>query len=418
MLALPRLSPLRHARRRTGPCYAGRVACTQKPVLIVSASIGGGHVAAGRALEAAFGERGVTAEHVDLLDYTAVPFRRLYRQAYFELVRTAPDLVDWLGRRMDQSPTEVQTRQQRLRSRLTRLLSYELPRRIARSDPGVVIHTHFLGPEILAGRRRRNLGGPPQVEVITDFFAHSLWLQPGLQRYFVASEDVAVHLASAGVEAARVRVTGIPIDLRFGALPTPAEARASLGMAPDRDVLLVMAGGLEERVLARLLAQLTELRMSLAVVVVCGRSPGLVQVAQSIVADRTGPVVFDVRGFVDDVPLLMAAADLMVGKPGGLTSSEAVAASLPIAIVQPYPLHEEANANVLLEHGVALRIEPLSTFSHKLRGFLEDPLRRASMRDAAARLAMPGAARAIAASLCDDPVSVASTTAQGHGKDR
>jgi processive 1,2-diacylglycerol beta-glucosyltransferase len=109
-----------------------------------------------------------------------------------------------------------------------------------------------------------------------------------------------------------------------------------------------------------------------------------------------GPTSFHVVGRTDDVPRLMAAADLLVGKPGGLTCSEALAAGLPLAVVKPYPLQEEANANVLLEHGAAVRIDPLSTFSHKLRLLLEDGDRRRDMRAAALRLARPGAARSIA----------------------
>jgi len=360
-------------------------------------------VAAARALAIALAERGVSAEQVDLLTYTAAPFRRMYRQAYFDLVRTAPDLLQWLGRRMDQTPSEVQGRQKRLRARLTRLLSYELPRRISLAQPDLVVHTHFLGPEILSGRLRRHGAVPTQVVVVTDFFAHSLWLQPGVARYYVATDEVAVHLRSAGVEKGRIRVTGIPIDPRFASLPAPAAARAAMGLPADRDIVLVMAGGLEPRILTQLLAQLRALHWPLSVVVVCGRSADLLDVAHRAVEGERGPVSFDIRGASHDIPTLMAAADLLVGKPGGLTSSEALAASLPMAVVEPYPLQEEANASMLLEHGAAMRIAPLSTFSHKLLGFLQDPERRAAMRAAATRIARPDAARTVAASLCDDP---------------
>lgn len=368
-------------------------------ILIVSASIGGGHVAAARALQAAFLERGAEADHVDLLAYTAAPLRRLYRQAYFDLVRNAPDLVDWLGRRLDKTPREEKSRQQRLRARLTRMLSQELPELIAEARPDVVVHTHFLGPEILGGRARRNVPRPPQVEVITDFFAHSLWLQPGLQRYYVATEEVAVHLRAAGVDENRIRVTGIPIDLRFAALPTKLEARRLLELPADRDMLLFMASGLDPRDLTSLLDQLRELRWPLHVRLVCGRSPDLVGVAHQALEGYDGPLVFDVHGQRDDVPLLMAAADLLVGKPGGLTSSEALAAGLPLAVVQPYPLQEEANASVLLEQGAAMRIAPITTFSHKLRAFFADAGRRGAMAAAARRLGRPDAAREVAASV-------------------
>src|SRR5690606_33869342 len=99
-------------------------------------------------------ELGAEAAHVDLLEYTALPFRRLYRQAYFDLVRNAPDLVEWLGRRMDRRPSETNTVQKRLRARVNRLLAYALPATIDRFKPDVLVHTHFLGPEIVSGRMR------------------------------------------------------------------------------------------------------------------------------------------------------------------------------------------------------------------------------------------------------------------------
>src|SRR5690606_4845591 len=117
-----------------------------------------------------------------------------------------------------------------------------------------------------------------------------------------------------------------------------------------------------------------------------------------------GPVHFKVLGYVDDVPSYMAAATLAVTKPGGLTSSEALAAGLPLLLVNPYPLQQEANANALLENGAAVRVEPLSTFALKLRRLFEDPERMTTMRAASLRLARPNAANTVARSVLDELV--------------
>src|SRR5690606_5067476 len=137
----------------------------------------------------------------------------------------------------------------------------------------------------------------------------------------------------------------------------------------------------------------------LSVLVVCGRTPELLSVARAESAEASGLVDFTVVGFSTEVPLLMAAADLLVGKPGGLTTSEALAAGLPFAVVDPYPLQEEANANFLLEHGAGMRIEPLTTFGHKLKNYFANDARRAAMRANARAHARPHAADAIAAEL-------------------
>ena len=365
-------------------------------VLILSASIGGGHVAAGEALEAAFGVSGDPCLHVDLLDYTSAPFRQLYRRTYFELVRSAPDFVDWLGKRLDRSPGEVPGRARRVRARLSRLVSYQLPGVLNAYRPDLIVHTHFLPPEILSSARRPAL--PRQAVIVTDFGAHALWIQQGIERYFVAAEEVAVHLRASGVDADRVEVTGIPIDRRFTRLPERSGVREALGVSPDRDLLLLMAGGMDRRTLATLLEQLSAVRWPLTAIVVCGRSPELLDVATRASEASEGLVRIRPMGFTTEVPGLMAAADLIAGKPGGLTVSEALAAGLPFAVIQPYPLQEEANATYLLEHGAGVRIDPLTTFGHKVVRVLSDPDRRAAMRAAALRIGRPGAAATVAAS--------------------
>lgn len=380
------------------------MAISPKRILIVSASIGGGHTAAARALEGAALEHELEVKHVDMLDYTTAPFRRLYRQAYFDLVRTAPDLVDWLGRRLDRRAGEKKTRQERMRARLVRLVSYQLPRLIRHYEPDVLLHTHFLPPEILSALGNQHLA--PQALVITDVNTHSLWMQPGIRRYFVAAEEVAVHLRASGVEASRLVVSGIPIDVRFTQLPPKAEARAALGIPVDRDLLLVMAGGLDEAPLHDIVEGLKALRIPLHVFIICGRSEQLVSGVQRQLDDYQGLVHIHVLGFSREVPRYMAAADMLLGKPGGLTSSEALAAGLPFAVVQPYPIQEESNATYLLENGAGIRIEPLTVLGYKLRRFFEDAQRRQQMSQAARALAKPEAARMIIRSLLEEPLSL------------
>lgn len=369
-------------------------------MLIVSASIGGGHVAAARALSEAAHNAGLEPQHIDLLSYTAPGFRRLYRQTYFDLVRTAPDFVDWLGKRLDRRPQEQRTRQERVMARLTQLLSRNLVWQVRQRAPEVIVHTHFL-PAAIVRAERYDI---PEAVVVTDYAAHNLWLQPGIKRYFVATHEVAAHLQAVGVGGDRVCVSGIPISPRFGALEPKAVARAALGLAPERDVLLLMASGLDPLTFRSLLAWTKKLRWLLTVLVICGRSQELVGVAERELLGYSGLLSFLVLGFIEDIPRYMAAADLLVGKPGGLTTSEALAAGLPFAVVNPYPLQEEANANFLLESGVGLRLEPLTVTPYKLRRFFEDAPRRERMRRAAHALARPGAAREVIASLLEAPL--------------
>lgn len=363
-------------------------------------------MAAAKALEQACAERGLETQHVDLLDYTTPAFRRIYRQLYFDLVRSAPNLVDWLGKRLDRPLQQGASRQLRIMMRLThgltRLVSYRLPRHIRNYGPDVVVHTHFLPPQILNRLSQRLL--VPQVVVVTDFACHRLWIQANVARYFVATDEVAVHLASSGTAPQRIEVTGIPIDLRYSVLLNKDEAKAGLGLPLEREVLLLMASGLRAATLRTLITGIKALRRPLTTAVICGRSHDSVGLVKGELEGYDGLVRFSVFGFSDDIPRFMAAADLILGKPGGLTTSEALAAGLPFAVVTPYPLQEEANANYLLECGAGMRIEPLSVLELKLKGYFDNPARRVVMSRAAKAGGKPEAAREVITSLLEKPL--------------
>ena len=139
--------------------------------------------------------------------------------------------------------------------------------------------------------------------------------------------------------------------------------------------------------------------IALTVMIICGRSTELLGHIQKILANYQDSIDFRLIGFTKKLPRFMAAADILVGKLGGLTSSEALAAGLPFAIVTPYPLQEEANANFLLENGAGMRIEPLSVFGYKLERFFADQERQYRMQKAAKELARVYAANEIAKDL-------------------
>ena len=370
-------------------------------ILVLSASVGGGHVAAAEALVQAAPGLGLDVQHVDILKRLPRPLQILFRDAYFELVANLPDFVSWVGNLTDANPSEAKPRLGYGAARVSRLLLRQIPALIREVQPDLVLHTHFIAPAVLS--RKRPV--VPEAVVVTDYGAHNFWLQRGVGRYFVATDETAAHLMQSGVEQARVRVSGIPISEHFGHLPDKAAARAELGLGADRDVLLLNVSGFSRDVLVRLLESLKTFRYPLTAVVICGRSVKFLELARSLTAEHGGLVTFRLEGFTRDMPGYMAAADLLVGKPGGLTVSEALAAGLPFGVVDPYPVQEEANQRFLLENGAALAVQPLTVFDYKLRRFFEDKARREAMTHAARQIARPQAAHDILRSLLEEPLT-------------
>ncbi len=370
---------------------------TLRRVLILSASSGAGHVRAAQALEKAFGARGDCAvEHVDALDYTSKLFQKIYNEAYIALVRRTPGLMGLLYDRADRPWRHLSRR-----LALDRLNTGPMIRLLRRVQPDLCVATHFLPAEIIAWLIAKRKIRARHVIVVTDFDVHAMWLCRTVDRYCVAVDEAAEYLARLGVPREALRVTGIPIDPVFAEPKNRREARRRLGLDPDRTTLLVSAGGYGVGPIERLVADLLALGQPWQIVAVAGRAEQvrerLTVLARRAAKLRDAATRLHVVGFTDVMDEWMAAADLLVGKAGGLTVSEALARALPMAIIQPIPGQEERNADHLLERGAAIRCNNLPAAAWKIARLMDDPARLAQMGVAARAMARPHAASEIAA---------------------
>ncbi len=369
-------------------------------VLVLSASAGAGHVRAGQALERALVATGRVHEvrHVDVLQYTSKLFRRVYAQAYLDLVNRAPEVLGWLYDYFDEPG-----RHERLRLALNKLNTTRFVRLLERERPDWAVSTHFLPAEIIAWLRSKGRLVTRQAIVVTDFDIQAIWLTHHVDRYFVALDETRVHLERLAVPPDAITVSGIPIDPVFEEPKAARAMRAKHGLAPELTTILVSAGGFGVGPVETLVRTLLELQHPAQLVVICGRSEDLKRRLDKLAGARPPKLnpALRVVGYTTEMDEYMAAADLLVGKPGGLTSSEALARGLALVIVRPIPGQEERNADHLLEAGAAIRCNNLPALAWKIDRLLNDPRRLGTMRENARRLARPDAARDIAAALVE-----------------
>ncbi len=352
--------------------------------MVLSAEAGAGHVRSAEALVSAFDAKGIRARHVEVLKYTNAIFRRLYADLYVELVNRQPQLLGYLYHAMDRP-----WRYQKRRLALDRLNTRPLVKLVQQEQPAVAVCTHFLPAEILMHLRRHRLLQVPVGVVVTDFDAHAMWLYRGVDWYFVAREETRVFLAALGIPADTIHVTGIPIDPRFAVARPKRETRIAMGLDPDRTTLLVSAGGFGMGPIESLVRALDEVEHSIQSVVICGRNAALERRLKGL---RDGRHPRRVVGYTTEMDSWMAAADLLVGKAGGLTSSEALARGLVLVIVNPIPGQEERNSDYFLEEGAAIRCNNLPALAYKIDTLLGDSARLVRMKEAVARIARANAA--------------------------
>jgi len=367
-------------------------------VLLLSATSGAGHVRAAQAIEKAFNhtkERtGSIGEirHLDTLEFTTKIFRHLYSKAYIDVVNKMPGVTGWFYDKLDK-PWESERR----RLALDKLNTRPFVKMLREYQPDMIVCTHFLPAEIVSWLRAKRRINSPQVIVVTDFDVHAMWLCHHYEQYFVAIDEARAYLEVLSMPHNKITVSGIPVDPIFAKPKDKREMRLKHDLAPDTKTILVSAGGFGVGAVEQLISSLSSLEHSAQVVAICGRNEELRKRLSELARKKKaiGRVALKPIGYTTEMDEFMAAADLMVGKAGGLTVSEALVKGLALVIANPIPGQEERNSDHLLESGAAIRCNNIETLAYKVDRLLADPQRLATMQANSVKLSRPHAAQTI-----------------------
>lgn len=369
-----------------------------KKVLILSAAVGAGHLRAAEALEKAFVKLNAAEEvrNIDVLNYTNPLFRRLYGKAYIDMVGAMPEVLGWMYDSLDKP-----WQNERRRLALDRLNTQPLIKFLKNYQPDIAVCTHFLPAEIISWLTAKGRINFPQAIVVTDFDVHAMWLAHNFERYFVAIDETKIHLERLGIAPEKITVSGIPIDPVFAERKDKAAMREKYDLAADKLTILVSAGGFGVGNVEHLLIALSELETPAQVLAICGRNEELKTKLEKLSVEKLNnkTVTFKPVGFTKAMDELMSAADLIVGKPGGLTTSEALAKQLIFVVVNPIPGQEERNSDHLLEQGAAIKCNNLPTLAYKIDRLISDKSRFAAMRENVLQFGKPNSAEDIVRKL-------------------
>jgi len=380
-------------------------------VLIATATAGGGHLAAASAIEDAWRTLRPhdSIEKLDLVKLFSPLHRKIHADGYETLVEKAPELWGLLFSKTDDP--KVVARLNKLGRAFTPTSGLKLTRHIQRAKPDVIICTHYgpiavldkmqemrqskeptLGPS-KEGNRPKQANSPFVVSVVTDFEAHALWMGDCVDLYCVAAEATCARLAARGAASSNMAVTGIPISNKFANPVNARDVRARLGLRDDQPVVLLLGGGFGWGPISETLAELDKIEARFQTVVVCGRNTELRR--EVAAQERNHPT--HVLGFVSNMNELMAVSDLVITKPGGLTTSEALASGLPMVVINPIPGQEAANSDFLLQAGAAIKVNRIEEMAQRVAQLLGSK-KLAALSKAARAVGKPTAAR----NVCDE----------------
>jgi processive 1,2-diacylglycerol beta-glucosyltransferase len=364
-------------------------------ILILHATCGAGHRSAARALAKAFAaaDRSVPVRVLDALDGVTPRFRRFYTGSFEATVEHLPSVYGAffaITKDLDRSPVF-----RAARGLTNRLNAEELTATLRASKPRAVVCTHFLPLEVALREKRAGRLDAPIFAVVTDYVAHGFWRQKDADVTFCPPGRAATDLVLGAVPARRIVASGIPIDPVY-ALPYDQDAakrRAGLSLTLPSVVLL--AGGAGMGPLVTVLRETAErVGHEAEIVVVCGKNEKLRREAEAAAADLATPV--RVLGFVDPIVDLLRAADVVVTKPGGLTTSECLALGKAIVFYEAAPGQESANARYAADRDGGIDAGSPSAAAVAAAALVRDPVRRERLGARARKIARPDAARDIA----------------------
>jgi processive 1,2-diacylglycerol beta-glucosyltransferase len=378
-------------------CDGDFVSVSVMRILIATVTAGGGHLAAAAALEEAWhaARPHDTVEKIDLMKLFAPLHRKIYSDGYVNLVERAPELWGMVFAKTDN--LKLLQRLKRIQRKFPSGSKQRFAKHVKQFKPDVVLCTHYLPLETLTPLREKKDGVRPFVTcIVTDFEAHALWMETCVDLYCVAAEETKARLVARGATEETIVATGIPIASKFTSKPDAKAVRKGYGLRDDLPVLLVLSGGFGMGPVAEILEELDKAKTPFQMLVVAGRNEELRQ--KLAVGNYKHPT--RVLGFSTNMHELMAIADIIITKPGGLTSSEAMAMGKPLFILNPIPGQEAANSDFLLERGAALKANRPEDLPYRIDQLLGSK-KLADLAKAAKGLGRPQAAKTI----CEEVIS-------------
>jgi processive 1,2-diacylglycerol beta-glucosyltransferase len=356
-------------------------------ILILSVTAGEGHNSTAKALHEAFEERGHTSDVLDTYKYVSDFLGAVMAKGYLAATKNAKQAFSGFYKLAEKrkSNSDAYSAMRFVNTVVTK----KVHAKIEEYNPDVIFITHtFLGV-VLDQLKQKGLCNAPVLGIVTDFTVHPYWEEALYIDYIITANEFLTKAAiKKGFEASQVLPLGIPVRKKFANVGDKAAARRALGITEDKPCALVMGGSMGYGHMSKTIAKLEKADCDFTILAVCGRN------AKAKENVEKAPHKKDLRvfGFVENIDALMDAADFIITKPGGLTSSEALAKRLPMILCDPIPGHEVRNEEFLVSCGCALAEGEFLSVDEAVERLLLKPERLEYMRSCIDLIRKPNSA--------------------------
>lgn len=361
--------------------------------LILTISAGQGHNKTARAIGDYLKAQGVDTEIVDTYKYFSKALSNLVEKGYLMSTKFTPAIygsIYSLEARKDYAdkPNIVDM--------VSKIIARQFYKFINDKNPDVIITTHIFASNLVSHYKKKIESNAVTVGILTDFTVHPFWETADMDYYVTPSALLNNQLIKKGVPEEKILPFGIPIEPKFAVSRSKTEARELLGF-DDTETVFVMTGSMGYGDVIKYVKDLDEIKTDFQIVTVCGNNSGL---KREIDALSTNKKIYNF-GFVDNVDVIMDAADFIVSKPGGLTVSEALAKKLPMILIDPIPGQEDRNYEFLVNNGIAMGVSKTFSVGEALYEIMSSKSRAKCMREMAEEIGSPNAGKLLGDFLID-----------------
>lgn len=329
-----------------------------KKILIFYASYGGGHFNAAKSIQACLNDNysDCETELIDCMKYINKPIEMLTTAAYKEMAKKLPWAWGKIYNDSQKGPLA------HISSRSNKIFAIKLLKLLREKQPDIIISTHPFGSQMCSYLKRKGKISAKIATIMTDFSPHDQWLigKENTDFFFVAHDKMKEYLESKDIPSEKIHSTGIPISPRFLMNYNKEEIIDKLNLDKNKKIVLFFAGGeygLGKNKTLSIFETLIKNFNDIQVIAIAGKNEKMKQNFINLTEQCNKNDSVIILEYTNEVPELMAISDIVISKPGGLTTSESLASNLPILIINPIPGQEEENAIFLEEHGCGIWIK-------------------------------------------------------------
>lgn len=356
-------------------------------VLFLSVTAGGGHNTCARAVNDYLKEQGANTYILDVYGYINKMLGKTVSEIYSFSIAKTPKLFGTLYDIEENTTAGICN----LMDNVNRLACKKITEFINEHNISAVICTHVFGGQLMTRLKRKGKVDVFTVGIVTDYTIHPHWEDTNLDYYVIADEGLMRQSIERGLPKEKLLPIGIPLSLKYAVSSESTQAKAKLGFETQKPLVFLMMGSMGYGNITSSVEELDNLNYDIQIAIVCGNNKR----AKTNLSKKTFKKDIKIFGFVDNVDEFLDAADVLITKPGGLTTTEALAKGVPMIFVDPIPGQESKNVEFLINHGIGIYVTKNYSLSDAIDQLFRFPSRREELKNAIKRISKPYATKTL-----------------------